>query len=62
MRKGRYPGGRKAGIYSEEVWNGGASNTAVRKLKQKEQREADEKLLERRGGGGDWLGRNNERR
>lgn len=56
VRKGRYPGGRKAGIYSEEVWNGGASNTAVRKLKERERREGEEKLGERRGGGADWLG------
>ncbi len=32
VKKGRYPGGKKAGIFSEQVWNGGASNEKVREL------------------------------
>jgi hypothetical protein len=39
VRKGRYPGGPKTGIYSEEVWNGGASNQHVRELWEDEQEE-----------------------
>lgn len=42
MRKGRYPGGPKAGIYSEQVWNGGASDARVRELWKEEQREKRE--------------------
>jgi Proteolipid membrane potential modulator len=39
VRKGRYPGGRKAGIWSQQVWNGGASNRHVRELWKYEQEE-----------------------
>jgi len=55
VRKGRYPGGRKAGIYSEKVWNGGASNAKVRDLweaqKRREEVEAMERGLGKRGSG-----------
>lgn len=44
------------------MWNGGASNGTVRRLKEREARERDENLEERRGGGGDWLGRERKRR
>lgn len=54
VRKGRYPGGRKAGIYSENVWNGGASNEKVKELWIKQQRELEEKEMSR---GGSWLSR-----
>jgi len=46
VRKGRYPGGRKRGIYSQTVWNGGASNARVRELWEKKRE--DEKEEERR--------------
>ncbi|KAH6676489.1 hypothetical protein B0J14DRAFT_476340, partial [Halenospora varia] len=36
VRKNRYPGGRKIFIYSERVWNGGASWERVKELKMKE--------------------------
>lgn len=49
VRKGRYPGGRKAGIYSENVWNGGASNEKVKELWIKQQRELEEKEMSRGG-------------
>jgi hypothetical protein len=39
VRKGRYPGGRKTFIYSERIWNGGASKEHVRELYLKEQEE-----------------------
>jgi hypothetical protein len=39
VRKGRYPGGRKAGIWSRNVWNGGASNQHVRELWEDQERE-----------------------
>lgn len=51
VRKGRYPGGRKAGIWSQQVWNGGASNAHVRDLLKEEQEEnrrrEDEPMLKR---------------
>lgn len=51
VRKGRYPGGRKAGIWSQQVWNGGASNRYVRELWEDEQeekrRKEDELMLKR---------------
>lgn len=46
VRKGRYPGGRKRGIYSQTVWNGGASNARVRELWEKKRE--DERQEERR--------------
>jgi len=39
VKKGRYPGGRKMGIFSERVWNGDASNAKVRDLLLKERGE-----------------------
>jgi len=56
VRKGRYPGGRKAGIHSQKVWNGGASNARVRELwevRQWEERE-EEKRRSKRGSGRSW--------
>lgn len=51
VRKGRYPGGKKAGIFSEKVWNGGASNEEVRDLliaeRRREQEEEDAKMFKR---------------
>lgn len=41
MKRGRYPGGRKAGVYSERVWNGGASNRRVDDLWRAERREME---------------------
>lgn len=54
VKKGRYPGGRKAGIYSEQVWNGGASNEKVRDLlmmQRRREEEAEEMKMRRRGNG-----------
>lgn len=46
MKKGRYPGGKKAGIFSEQVWNGGASNEKVRELLlAQRRREAEEEEI-----------------
>jgi len=45
--KGRYPGGRKAGIHSERVWNGGASNARVQELWERERRKEREGGRER---------------
>ena len=42
MKKGRYPGGKKAGIFSEKVWNGGASNEKVRDLLMAQRRKGEE--------------------
>lgn len=33
MRKGKYPGGPKAGIFDERVWRGGASRGRVEELR-----------------------------
>ncbi|TVY43439.1 hypothetical protein LOCC1_G002368, partial [Lachnellula occidentalis] len=44
VRKGKYPGGRKAGIYSHEVWNGGASDAHVWELYERERRRDEEKM------------------
>ena len=45
MRKGRYPGGRKTFIYSEQVWNGGASNRRVGELLGEQKRREEDDLL-----------------
>jgi hypothetical protein len=51
VKKGRYPGGRKTFIFSEQVWNGGASNQHVRDLlvaqKSREQEEEDIRMMKR---------------
>jgi uncharacterized membrane protein YqaE (UPF0057 family) len=51
VRKGRYPGGRTAGIWSQQVWNGGASNRHVRELwedgQEEKKRKEDEFMLKR---------------
>ena len=39
VRKGKYPGPRRAGIYSEKVQNGGASSSEVRRLKKAQEAE-----------------------
>ncbi len=52
VRKGRYPGGRKAGIFSEKVWNGGASNEKVRDLliaQRRKEEEVEEMRMRKRG-------------
>ncbi|TVY33611.1 hypothetical protein LSUB1_G007523, partial [Lachnellula subtilissima] len=49
VRKGRWPGGRKAGIYSRAVWNGGASDARVRELYERA-RGRDEESGRRRSG------------
>ena len=51
VRKGRYPGGRKSGIYSQEVWNGGASNEHVRELYERQRRRDEEKMAKRKSKG-----------
>jgi hypothetical protein len=51
VKKGRYPGGKKAGIFSERVWNGGASNEKVRDLllaqRRKEAEEEEMRMMKR---------------
>jgi Proteolipid membrane potential modulator len=51
VKKGRYPGGRKTFIFSEQVWNGGASNQHVKELlvaqKSREQEEEDIRMMKR---------------
>jgi len=47
VNKGRYPGGRKAGIYSENVWNGDASNAKVRDLLMRQREEEDLKMMKK---------------
>jgi len=51
VNKGRYPGGRKTFIFSEQVWNGGASNEKVRDLlreqRRREQEEEELKMMKR---------------
>lgn len=53
MRKGYYPGGKKAFIYSEVVWNGGASNRKVDELWDRERREKEGEMrkMNKRGRG-----------
>ena len=48
VRKGKYPGGPKAGIFDEKVWRGGASRERVQELRAGEE--------ERRRGGGRRVG------
>jgi hypothetical protein len=43
VRKGRYPGGKKSFIFSERIWNGGATSEYVRELLLKEQGEEQRK-------------------
>lgn len=47
VKRGRYPGGRKTGIYSEEVWNGGATNRHVDQLWREQRRVEEEKEMAR---------------
>jgi hypothetical protein len=51
VKKGRYPGGKKAGIFSEQVWNGGASNEKVRELllaqRRREAEEEEVRMMKR---------------
>jgi len=47
VKRGRYPGGRKTGIYSEEVWNRGATNRHVDQLWREERRVEEEKEMAR---------------
>ncbi|PMD36075.1 hypothetical protein L207DRAFT_515800 [Hyaloscypha variabilis F] len=65
VRKGRYPGGKKAFIFSEQVWNGGASNEKVRDLlreqKRREQEEEDARLGKRGSKRSSGLGRTGSR-
>lgn len=51
VRKGRYPGGRKAFIYSEEVWNGGARRSVVEGLREEERFVKEERRTKRKGQG-----------
>lgn len=37
MRKGIYPGGRKAGVFDERVWRGGASRGRAEELRVEEE-------------------------
>jgi uncharacterized membrane protein YqaE (UPF0057 family) len=51
VKKGRYPGGKKAGIFSEQVWNGGASNGKVAELlvaqRRREAEEEEVRMMKR---------------
>lgn len=51
VKKGRYPGSRKSFIFSEQVWNGGASNEKVRDLlreqRRREQEEEEARMMKR---------------
>ncbi|KAF7869724.1 hypothetical protein EAF04_004508 [Stromatinia cepivora] len=68
VRKGRYPGGPKMGIYSERVWYGGASARRVDELWEKREderleklkREEEKKAGKRKSGNGKGGGRRNE--
>lgn len=51
VRKGRYPGGPKAGIFDEKVWRGGASRGRVEELRVAEEERRWEKKDGRRGKG-----------
>jgi len=53
VRKGRYPGGKKMGIYSQRVWNGDASSAHVRQLREAEVRAEDEQFMRERARSGD---------
>ncbi|KAF3769168.1 hypothetical protein M406DRAFT_327571 [Cryphonectria parasitica EP155] len=48
VKKGRYPGGPKAFIYSRKVINGDASDEKVRQLWRAEQRAKEDKLMRKR--------------
>jgi hypothetical protein len=58
VRKGRYPGRRKTGIYSQQVWNGGASSAHVRQLwedeREEQWRREEEVSLKRSSRSGRW--------
>jgi uncharacterized membrane protein YqaE (UPF0057 family) len=57
VRKGRYPGGKKPFIFSEKVWNGGASRAKVNDLWRKEQLKKEDDMLRSRSRnkrGGNW--------
>ncbi|KAL2066498.1 hypothetical protein VTL71DRAFT_2569 [Oculimacula yallundae] len=63
VKRGRDPGGMKAGIYSERVWNGGVSGRRVEELRVEERRRVEMKSLKggKRGkgserGDGGWEG------
>ncbi|KAH7370358.1 hypothetical protein BKA65DRAFT_386549, partial [Rhexocercosporidium sp. MPI-PUGE-AT-0058] len=47
VKRGRYPGGRRAGIYSERVLNGGASAGRVGDLWRGERVKEEEREMER---------------
>ncbi len=49
MRKGKYPGGQKAGIFDERVWRGGASRERVEALREEEEEKRWEKGERKRG-------------
>jgi hypothetical protein len=57
VQKGIYPGGKKAGIWSEKVWNGDASNAKVRELwdlkmrREQEEEDVRARKREKRGSG-----------
>ena len=55
MRKGRYPGGAVGGISSRKVWNGGASDEEVARLKFVDEEKRAEKEG-RKKSGADWRG------
>lgn len=64
MRKGRYPGGPKGGIFDEKVWRGGASKERVEELRAVgEEKKRKRKRRKRDGGrGGGKMGRRGSRR
>lgn len=49
VRKGKYPGGQKAGIFDEKVWRGGASRERVEELREEEEERRWEKSGRKRG-------------
>ena len=49
VRKGKYPGGQKAGIFDGKVWRGGASRERVEELRREEEERLWEKGERKRG-------------
>ena len=59
VQRGIYPGGKKAGIWSEKVWNGDASNAKVRELwdiKMRREQEEEDARARKREKRGSWRG------
>lgn len=54
VKKGRYPGGRAAGIYSPKVWYGGASYAKAGDLKELEILREEEMQMRKRTRNRSW--------